>query len=125
MYRIKKARKNVSIPILMLLILVVGGLMSACGSALASSEAGEHVLVGEWISSHDGLFWYDFRADGTGTRGIRPNTETFSWAASGGDVTMVFGFAAEVWGYSLDRQGNTATFTNEHTPGYIFVFNRQ
>jgi hypothetical protein len=120
----KKSGKIVAIPIL-LLFLVVGGIMSACSPAPAASGSGEHPLVGQWLSEHDGLFWYDFRADGSATRGIRPNTETFYWEASGGYVNMTFGFATEEWGYSLDRQGNTVTFTNSLTPGYIFVFSRE
>jgi len=113
----------------MLLVLALG-VMTACGGS--GSGGGEHALVGSWTSAVDGQFWYNFNANGNGTRGLGVDSESFSWTTSGGRVTMTGspslyatfaeGVPQEVWSYSV--RGNTVTFTSDLIPGYEFVFNR-
>ena len=61
---------------LSLLFILTIGILSAC--ACDSPEDGEHPLIGRWISDVND-FQYDFHAYGTGIRGVRPETESFTW----------------------------------------------
>ncbi|MCL2202104.1 MAG: DUF5640 domain-containing protein [Oscillospiraceae bacterium] len=98
-------------------------LVLAMGSLTACSNS-EQDLVGTWLSTLND-FQYDFYADGTGVRGIHPDTEEFTWRLERNNLIMNFGphqWPVEEWGFRI--RGNTITFTNRLTPGYVFEFER-
>jgi len=100
-----------------LLLVLAVGLFTACGD---SADA----LVGHWHSNIN-EFRYEFRANGTGTRGVTPYTEDFRWEVSGSNITMRFTderTLPEEWGFTIRR--NMLTFTNRLRPGYVFEFER-
>ena len=109
---------------LLILLILTTGLLSACLSN--SYDDGEHPLIGTWISDIND-FQYDFHEDGTGIRGIRPETESFRWRTEDGYLIMNFGpevWPVEEWSYNMSRNRNSVTFTNRLTPGYEFPFSR-
>jgi len=91
------------------------------GAVIEISPDIDPELVGSWTSIADG-FGYLFSADGTGTRGVSPTTEAFSWQVVDGQVIMSLPSGEEVWDYSVT--GAMVIFTSERLPGQLFMFNR-
>ena len=109
----KTIKKSWKFTIMAVFFVLAVGLLTACG---------EDAFVGTWVSDEDG-FQYIFNADGTGSRGLPPDLETFSWRRERGNLILTEGVGMEQWGYTL--RSNTITFTHEAFPGYVFIFNRR
>ena len=82
-----------------------------------------HLLVGIWIWDLDSSFAYDFRADGTGTRGFLGRPESFTWETSGDHLVMRLLLMDESWTFTIS--GDVLEIDSRQVPGMMWRYIRQ
>ena len=88
----------------------------------AGAPAGdEHYagLVGTWDWDESALFTYVFNADGTGTRGIPGNIESFEWRTIGDNLMIDF----ESWTFTIED--GVLTIDSRQIAGMTFSYIRR
>ncbi|MDR0483521.1 MAG: hypothetical protein LBH13_10295 [Cellulomonadaceae bacterium] len=86
-------------------------------------------LLGTWEWPLGPDFTYVFEADGTGLRGTSFEAETFTWDASGSNLSINLdnppagNIALERWEFTID--GDTLTITSRQVDGMEFSYVRQ
>ncbi|MCL2839037.1 MAG: hypothetical protein FWE04_08285 [Oscillospiraceae bacterium] len=87
-------------------------------------EISDHPLVGTWAWDGNGSWQYIFDGDGTGTRGIFPDIETFRWSIpEAGHITMnIRGGMREQWSYTID--GAVFTLDSRQVAGVTYSYVR-
>ncbi|MCL2842882.1 MAG: DUF5640 domain-containing protein [Oscillospiraceae bacterium] len=103
-----------------LLITMLFGLMG-CGDA---RDVSDHPLVGTWSWVEDGLWQWQFQADGTGTRGVTGEETRFVWSIEdGGHLRLnVQGGSRESWSYLIS--GYSLTLDNRQLAGETYTYRR-
>ena len=122
--------KKVGMVILML-VLCVG--LAACGpiSDLAdrflggNQDLSDHVLVGTWNWDDNALWQYTFNEDGSGTRGLPDDMDTFTWSIpDDGHLRMnVRGGIMEHWNYTIT--GDALTLESRQVAGMTYHYMRE
>jgi len=89
-----------------------------------SVETATHPLIGTWAWDGNGSWQYIFDSDGTGTRGIFPDIETFRWSIpEDGHITMnIRGGMREQWSYTID--GAEFTLDSRQVAGMTYSYLR-
>jgi len=112
-----------------LLMAILVAVMSLALTASASSTDSE--LAGTWAWDHMHEWVYVFNADGTGTRGVEGEMESFTWTIAGTNELRLdrgAGIPAgeirnERWTYSIS--GDVLTIDSLQEAGMSFSYIRQ
>ena len=79
------------------------------------------VLLGTWAWDGDPNWTYVFAADGTATRGVPGQIETFTWWVEGDDhVLMDVGVMIESWTFIIE--GDILTLDSRQVPGMTWSY---
>jgi len=82
-----------------LALILLAGLVG-CGG---NQDFSDHELVGVWAWDGNPFWQYDFRGDGTGTRGMPDDGQEFTWSIRGsGHIRMVVNHRREDWNYIIN-----------------------
>ena len=123
-------KKRISLIAAVLMLATVALFMPTGCAACGDNDVSGHALAGStWTSTQPGSWnQYIFNADGTGTRGLGVQAETFVWTIPGnGRVTInrdnpgTGEMRREQWNYSID--GNTLVLDSRQTD-FNFTFTR-
>jgi predicted small lipoprotein YifL len=94
------------------------------------ASAHDPEILGIWGMAELADWQYDFRADGTGIRGIGDDVEMFFWETRDnelwidrGEATPANEIRLERWAYTI--VDGTITFVSRQEAGMVFIFNRQ
>ena len=92
----------------------------ACGG----NDVSDSPLVGQWSWIEGADYVYTFEADGTGSRGIPGQMETFNWSIPGDGRLRISGtgIAAEQWNYTIT--GDTLRIDSRQVSGLTFSYTR-
>ena len=90
--------------------------------ALGQPDAG-HPLVGTWAWDLNSGFVYNFKADGTGTRGFPWEIESFIWESSDNHLVIRLLLEDESWTFIIDN--DVLTIDSRQFPGLVWRYVRQ
>jgi len=93
---VKKVMVTAVLAALMLIVL------TGCGG----QDLTDHELVGTWNWDNNARWQYNFNADGTGTRGLPDEIQSFNWSIPGEGRLRLSqrGYRTENWDYTIDGQ---------------------
>ena len=93
------------------------------GTIVVEAPPSDSAVIGTWAWDANELYLYTFNADGTGTRGLPDEVETFTWSVpESGRVDMRVGTMTERWDYVVED--NVFTLTSRQIAGMEFSYIR-
>ncbi|MCL2377007.1 MAG: hypothetical protein FWC76_06365 [Defluviitaleaceae bacterium] len=104
--------KRIAMLSLVLTLVLMLGALTACGGPSGDpTPAPEgHPLIGSWVWDQSDGYVYVFNANGEGTRGGTPITESFHWRVEGNDhLLMETAIMEESWTFVINNDVLTIT----------------
>jgi len=85
--------------------------------------SGDHEIVGIWEWDTTDTYIYIFNADGSGSRGVSPTIQRFTWEIEDDGLTMAVGRTEEEWSWVIND--NTLTITSRQVRNMQYSYNRR